>query len=404
MVLGTLVCVCVLGLYFLAGIEIVLRCLCPWRDALCCRGLDIRMDVTTGSKLARLIPTGNASSSSAYEDDIPEHGDEHVTQQQPQSTLPKQAGVTEDNRSSNHDAVACTTLQETQGNVEGRTSSEEKSRALENTEITTDVRADSSRSGNSQDAAPVALALPASASATPSQLSSARVSEQVSSAKESRRSMCTSIKGATIGVRRTVCVMQHGMGMGMGKGRRGLCTRSRDSEGVQEALDKEHPDQQSGEEGESESQVRPEYVPRVPVDDYDYDLPNERIAKYPVTPRDSSRLLFCGPQRNSVIGSSSSGSAAAFSDNSDWVLQDLMFTDSPSVIPKGSLVVFNESKVIPARIHMVKPTGGRVEVRKNERMPFLSHMPSTCYVNAHMFLPEENETTILVHLDFTSMP
>jgi S-adenosylmethionine:tRNA ribosyltransferase-isomerase len=124
--------------------------------------------------------------------------------------------------------------------------------------------------------------------------------------------------------------------------------------------DGQHTAPAEGEQPESELVL--EYVPRVPVDDYDYDLPNERIAKYPVTPRDSSRLLFCGPQRNSLL---KTGTNAAFGDKNDWVLQDLMFTDAPCVIPKGSLVVFNESKVIPARIHMVKPTGGRVEVRRN---------------------------------------
>jgi S-adenosylmethionine:tRNA ribosyltransferase-isomerase len=74
--------------------------------------------------------------------------------------------------------------------------------------------------------------------------------------------------------------------------------------------------------------------------DYTYFLPEERIAKYPLAERDSSKLLYY--KHNSI------------SDN--------IFRDLPSLLPKDSLLVFNNTKVIRARLFFKKDTGANIEV------------------------------------------
>lgn len=76
------------------------------------------------------------------------------------------------------------------------------------------------------------------------------------------------------------------------------------------------------------------------ISDYDYPLPDERIAKYPLQERDGSKLLVF---RGGSIG-------------------EKHFRDLEEVLPAGSLLVFNNTKVIRARIIMHKPSGARIEV------------------------------------------
>ena len=76
------------------------------------------------------------------------------------------------------------------------------------------------------------------------------------------------------------------------------------------------------------------------INDYDYPLPDERIAKFPLEERDSSKLLI---YRGGEI------SQRHFSDIAD-------------VLPEGSLLIFNNTKVVRARLVMHKPSGARVEV------------------------------------------
>lgn len=73
---------------------------------------------------------------------------------------------------------------------------------------------------------------------------------------------------------------------------------------------------------------------------YNYPLPEERIAKYPLSQRDQSKLLI---YRNGEV------------------TQDT-FTSLPSLLPQGSLMVFNNTKVIQARMHFRKETGALIEV------------------------------------------
>lgn len=76
------------------------------------------------------------------------------------------------------------------------------------------------------------------------------------------------------------------------------------------------------------------------IEDYDYDLPDERIAKYPLAHRDESKLLVY----------------------KDGEMSDSRFFKLPEYIPSGSLMVFNNSKVIQARMHFRKTTGARIEI------------------------------------------
>ena len=76
------------------------------------------------------------------------------------------------------------------------------------------------------------------------------------------------------------------------------------------------------------------------INDYDYPLPDERIAKFPLSERDSSKLLI---YRGGEIA-------------------EKHFADIPDEMPAGSLLVFNNTKVVRARLVMHKPSGARVEV------------------------------------------
>ena len=74
-----------------------------------------------------------------------------------------------------------------------------------------------------------------------------------------------------------------------------------------------------------------------------YSLPKERIAQFPVEPRDSSRLLVL--------------------DRKTGVLSHRIFSDLPELLRAGDCLVLNDTKVIPARIYGRKAvTGGRVEL------------------------------------------
>jgi S-adenosylmethionine:tRNA ribosyltransferase-isomerase len=76
------------------------------------------------------------------------------------------------------------------------------------------------------------------------------------------------------------------------------------------------------------------------IDDFDYVLPDECIARYPATPRHDSKLLVYG---------------------NGELLSDRYF-NLPDHLPADTLLVINDSKVIEARLHFRKSTGGHVEI------------------------------------------
>lgn len=81
-------------------------------------------------------------------------------------------------------------------------------------------------------------------------------------------------------------------------------------------------------------------VKRISIEEYDYPLPEERIAKYPLNERDASKLLVLKDDR----------------------IQASQFRNIGLFLPKEALLVFNETKVIRARLQFHKATGSRIEV------------------------------------------
>ena len=81
-------------------------------------------------------------------------------------------------------------------------------------------------------------------------------------------------------------------------------------------------------------------IPQIKIEDYNYNLPDERIAKYPLQERDSSKLL-CYQSGN---------------------VNHYNFKDLPSLLPEGSIMVFNDTKVVPARLHFKRETGAHIEI------------------------------------------
>lgn len=81
-------------------------------------------------------------------------------------------------------------------------------------------------------------------------------------------------------------------------------------------------------------------IPEIHIEDYSYNLPEERIARYPLPRRDASKLLCY----------------------KDGVPSEYSFTDISTLIPSDSMMVFNDTKVVPARLHFQRQTGAHIEI------------------------------------------
>ena len=81
-------------------------------------------------------------------------------------------------------------------------------------------------------------------------------------------------------------------------------------------------------------------IPEIRIEDYNYPLPDERIAKYPLDNRDSSKLLV---YKNAEITHS-------------------VFSSLPEFLPTGHMIVFNDTRVVPARLHFQRSTGAHIEI------------------------------------------
>ena len=81
-------------------------------------------------------------------------------------------------------------------------------------------------------------------------------------------------------------------------------------------------------------------VQNITIEDYNYPLPDERIAKYPLSERDASKLLVL---KNDDILSSH-------------------FKNIGDYLPKDSLLIFNETKVVRARLQFTKESGAAIEI------------------------------------------
>ncbi|MBN3518625.1 S-adenosylmethionine:tRNA ribosyltransferase-isomerase [Algoriphagus lutimaris] len=81
-------------------------------------------------------------------------------------------------------------------------------------------------------------------------------------------------------------------------------------------------------------------IPQIDLKEYEYTLPEERIARFPLEKRDSSKLLHFKNQ----------------------VITHQRFSDIPNLLPEDSLLVYNNTKVIPARLIFQRETGARIEI------------------------------------------
>lgn len=78
----------------------------------------------------------------------------------------------------------------------------------------------------------------------------------------------------------------------------------------------------------------------IAIKDFDYDLPSERIAKFPLEERDKAKLLVLNKN----------------------VIQEKTFFELPDLLDKDSLLIFNETKVVHARLFFQKTTGSIIEI------------------------------------------
>ncbi|MDE6716653.1 MAG: S-adenosylmethionine:tRNA ribosyltransferase-isomerase, partial [Muribaculaceae bacterium] len=82
-------------------------------------------------------------------------------------------------------------------------------------------------------------------------------------------------------------------------------------------------------------------VKAIKISDFDYPLPDERIARHPLETRDACRLLVSTPEGR---------------------IEHRSFADLPSLLPEDSYLVCNDTRVINARMEFRKETGSRIEI------------------------------------------
>lgn len=81
-------------------------------------------------------------------------------------------------------------------------------------------------------------------------------------------------------------------------------------------------------------------IPQIRIDEFDYNLPDERIAKYPLEKRDASKLLMYREGK----------------------VSEYQFSTLPQLLPEDSIMVFNDTKVVPARLHFQRESGAHIEI------------------------------------------
>ena len=81
-------------------------------------------------------------------------------------------------------------------------------------------------------------------------------------------------------------------------------------------------------------------IPQISISDYTYDLPDRRIASYPTERRDASKLLLYNKGE----------------------ITHTVFSSLPDYLPEGALMVFNNTKVVPARLIFRRETGAMIEI------------------------------------------
>ena len=81
-------------------------------------------------------------------------------------------------------------------------------------------------------------------------------------------------------------------------------------------------------------------IPEIHIEDYNYGLEEARIAKYPLPERDASKLLHYKAGK----------------------VEERVFRELPELIDSNSLMVFNDTRVVPARLHFQRESGAHIEI------------------------------------------
>jgi S-adenosylmethionine:tRNA ribosyltransferase-isomerase len=118
--------------------------------------------------------------------------------------------------------------------------------------------------------------------------------------------------------------------------------------------------------------------------DFTFDLPDNLIAQHPPTSRTSSKLLFIDPDTNKF--------------------KDLSFLEFPQLLNPKDLLVFNNTRVIPARIFGHKASGGKIEIlleRILNQNQILAQIRAskTPKPNTDLYLDSDIKVTVLQQLD-----
>lgn len=121
------------------------------------------------------------------------------------------------------------------------------------------------------------------------------------------------------------------------------------------------------------------------VTDFDYELPKELIAQHPLEPRDHSRLLVL--------------------DKNTGAIEHRHFYDLPGYLRPGDLLVFNDTRVIPARLYGTKETGAKVEAllltrRNTTDWEALVRPGKKLQIGARINFSPELSCTVVEHTDF----
>ena len=114
------------------------------------------------------------------------------------------------------------------------------------------------------------------------------------------------------------------------------------------------------------------------VDDYDYELPDSLIARYPLSQRSASKLLYL-PANN---------------QKDSTLVEDRLFTELPELLNEGDLIVFNDTKVMKARLFGQKDTGGKLEVLIERLIDISDLETATLYVEAEKSVEAANDKPV----------
>ena len=82
------------------------------------------------------------------------------------------------------------------------------------------------------------------------------------------------------------------------------------------------------------------FIPAIRISDFDYQLPDEKIAQFPLSERDKSKLLI-------------------YKDNK---ISSDVFRNIADYLPESALLIYNETKVIQARLIFTKESGATIEI------------------------------------------